>query len=240
MLRHLPVFVRKKVYNYAVAGYSGEAFLALWARRRLALSDRRVLGAIKDNNLVTAFTSNLATIAAISGLALFGLLDLAVDAVPGGPALFAFAFGIAAILSLVAVLARRKLTSLPSKSIGELVTIHAVRQLMFPALQVSMYAAALPGASFEIWGLFVATQLVVSRIPFLPNQELVYASVALSLAPLVGAPEARVAGMLLAEAGLAQILNISLFFATAPLARQIGFSPDRALSDATSVVPRND
>lgn len=223
MLLHLPVLVRKKVYNYAVAGYSGEAFLALWARRRLALPDRLVLGAIKDSSLTSAFTSNLATIAAIGGLALFGLLGMAIEAVPGGRALFAFAFGIAFLLALIAILARRKLTSLPAQSIGRLLAIHGVRQLVSPALQVSMYAAALPGASFDIWALFVATQLVVSRIPFLPNQELVYAGVALSLAPLVGAPETGVAGMLVAEAGLAQILNIALFFATAPLARRIGF-----------------
>ena len=82
-----------------------------------------------------------------------------------------------------------------------------------------MYAAALPGAPLQAWLIFIAMQLVLSRIPFLPNQDVVYLTAALTLSPIVGMPEAAVAGMLVAEAGLSQLFNAILFAATAPLAR---------------------
>ena len=90
-----------------------------------------------------------------------------------------------------------------------------------------MYAAALPAADYSAWFLFIALQLVISRIPFLPNQDLVFLGAALSLATIVGVPEAAIAGMLVAEAGLSQLLNFSLFFATARDARQGGDAEHR-------------
>ena len=69
------------------------------------------------------------------------------------------------------------------------------------------------------WLMFVALQLVLSRIPFVPNQDLLFLTAALHLAPIVDQPEAAIAGMLVAEAGLSQLVNFGLFFATAHHAR---------------------
>jgi hypothetical protein len=63
--------------------------------------------------------------------------------------------------------------------------------------------------------MFITLQLVLSRVPFVPNQDIVFLTAALSLAPAIGAPEAAIAGMLLAEAGLSQIFNLALFALTA-------------------------
>lgn len=219
LVRHFPVFVRKRVYNFAVLGYSGEAFLTLWARRRLPLVDRDILVGVKDNNLLSALTSNVVTVALIVALAVSGGLKAGLDALPGAGALFALAFISASALAVAVITFRRRLIALPEGIMPRLLAIHGARQTVILFLQASMYAAALPGTPFEAWLMFLALQLVLSRIPFLPNQELVYLGAALSLAPLVGAPEAAVAGMLIADAGLSQILNFGLFLATAPVAR---------------------
>ncbi|MFQ5563124.1 MAG: hypothetical protein ACE5FO_06100 [Parvularculaceae bacterium] len=220
LVRHFPVFVRKRVYNFAVLGYSGEAFLSLWARRRLPLVDRDILIGIKDNNLLSALTSNVATVVLIVALAVSGGLKAGLDALPGSGALFLLAFLSASGLAIAVIAFRRRLIALPDGIMPRLLAIHGARQTVILFLHAAMYAAALPGAPFGVWLIFLALQLVLSRIPFLPNQDLVFLGAALSLAPLVGASEAAVAGMLIAEAGLSQILNFGLFFATAPIARR--------------------
>src|SRR5690606_18436930 len=113
LVRHFPVFVRKRVYNYAVAGYSGEGFLTLWARRSLGLPDKTVLIGVKDNNLLSAFTSNIATVLVIVALAMTGALKTGLDLLPGMAALFTISFLTATALSVAVVVFRRKLIALP-------------------------------------------------------------------------------------------------------------------------------
>ncbi len=219
LLRHFFVFIRKRVYNFAVMGYSGEAFLTIWARRRLSLSDKTIIVGVKDNNLLSAFTSNSATVLLIFFLAGTGGLRAGVEAFPGAGVLFAIAFMTAATLAVLVMVFRRRLIALPPGVMPVLLSVHATRQILIIGLHAAMYAAALPGAPLEAWFVFIAMQLVLSRIPFLPNQDVVYLTAALALSPIVGMPEAAVAGMLVAEAGLSQLFNAVLFAATAPLAR---------------------
>lgn len=219
LVRHFFVFIRKRVYNFAVMGYSGEAFLTLWARRRLSLSDKKIIVGVKDNNLLSAFTSNAATVILILGLAATGSLKAGVEAFPGAGWLFAFAFMSAGLLSVLVMTFRGKLLALPEGVLPKLLTVHGGRQALIILLHAAMYAAALPGAPLMAWMTFIALQLVLSRVPFLPNQDIVYLGAALTLAPIVGAPEAAVAGMLVAEAGLSQLFNGVMFLATAHLAR---------------------
>ena len=201
-------------------GYSGEAFVPLWARRRLALSDKEILTGVKDNNILSALVSNVATVAIIVLLFFTDSLQPGLDALPGSTILFSLAFLSALILSVSVVLFRRQILHQPRGVMPKLVSIHAARMVVIMVLHAVMYSAALPGAPIGAWLMFIALQLVLSRIPFVPNQDLVFLTAALSLSPIVGAPEAAIAGMLVAEAGLSQILNFGLFFATAHDARQ--------------------
>ena len=219
LLKFFFVFIRKRVYNFAVMGYSGEAFLTIWARRRLHLSDKTILMGVKDNNLLSAFTSNSATVLLIFFLAATDGLRAGLEAFPGAGLLFALAFLSATTLAILVIIFRRKLIALPPGVMPVLLSVHGVRQILIIGLHAAMYAAALPGAPLQAWLIFIAMQLVLSRIPFLPNQDVVYLTAALTLSPIVGMPEAAVAGMLVAEAGLSQLFNAILFAATAPLAR---------------------
>lgn len=219
LMRHFLVFIRKRVYNFAVMGYSGETFLILWARRGLALSDKKAFVGVKDNNLMSAFASNAATVIMILLLAATGGLQEGLEAFPGAGWLFAIAFASAATLAVLVMVFRKKLLGFSKGVMPKIITVHAARQTMIIILHAAMYASALPGAPLMAWMMFIAMQLVLSRVPFLPNQDIVYLGAALSLSSIVGAPEAAVAGMLVAEAGLSQLVNVALFFATAHIAR---------------------
>ncbi len=231
LARHFPAFIRKRVYNFAVMGYSGEAFLTLWARRTLPLSATTILVGVKDNNLLSALASNMTTVVIIATVSASGVLGASLVALPPGAAmLFAATFTVALLLSAAVILFRSRLISLPETKIRALVGVHALRVAIILTLHAAMYASALPGASIFAWLMFIALQLVLSRLPFIPNQDLVYLGAALSLSSIVGASEAAVAGMLIAEAGLSQLINFGLFFATAYLARSEKIGPDTAKS----------
>jgi hypothetical protein len=213
--RHWTAFLRQRVYNFAVMGYSGEAFFTLWARRTLNLSDRDIVVGVKDNNLISALVSNAATAAIVAALFFLGDLEREIDAIPGGAALFALAFLSAASLAVAVTMFRRQLIQLPKGMTRKIIAINAARIVLVFVLHAMLYQSAIPSAPLAAWLIFIALQLVLSRVPFVPNQDIVFLTAALSLAPEIGAPEAAIAGMLLAEAGLSQIFNLSLFALTA-------------------------
>ena len=213
--RHWTAFIRKRVYNFAVMGYSGEAFFTLWARRTLNLSDRDIVVGVKDNNLISALVSNGATALLVAALFFLGDLGSGLAAIPGGAALFALAFLSAAGLAVAVLMFRRRLIELPRGVTRKIIAINAVRIVIVMILHAMLYAAALPGPPLSAWLMFIALQLVLSRIPFLPNQDIVFLTAALSLSHQTGAGEAAIAGMLIAEAGLSQIFNLALFALTA-------------------------
>ena len=93
--RDLSVFLRKRVYNFAVFGYSGEAWFILWLRRRLALTHRRAISAVKDNNVLSALVSNTAAVVLSGTLLLSGRLESLFGAVSGAQA-YTAAFAVAA------------------------------------------------------------------------------------------------------------------------------------------------
>lgn len=222
LARHFPAFIRKRVYNNAVAGYSGEGFLALWARRALGLSGKAALISIKDNNILSSLAANISTVLIVAALAATGGLQKAIAIHPGSAALVAFSTVIAAAMAVAVIFFGKRLITLPRAKVFRVVSIHAARQVVTLVLFAAMYASALPNASLGAILLFIGLQLVISRVPFLPNQDLVYMTAALSIASVINSPPEVVAGMLVAEAGLSQLLSVALFFATAHLARRTG------------------
>jgi hypothetical protein len=211
-------FLRKRVYNFAVMGYSGEAFFTIWARRTLDLSDREILAGVKDNNLISALASNIATALLVVALFFTGRLRDELDALPGSFLLFGLAFASAFGLTVAVIVFRRKIISLPPGVMQRLAAIHGGRIALIMALQVLLYRAAIPEPALSAWFLFVALQLVLSRIPFAPNIDIVFLTAAIHLGDAIGVADAEIAGMLVAEAGLSQLFNFILFAATTHLA----------------------
>lgn len=237
----LPAFIRKRIYNYSVFGYSGEAFLTVYAQRHLGLSARQALSSVKDVNILSAFTANLSTIFLVIGVVCMIVWSGALSdgqssfqtlwQTPLFGILFA-GFCMATGAICVVAWAGRRWIKLPAPAVYHVVGWNIIRQIIQIITFIGMYLAAIPSLGLPLCLTFAALQLALARIPFLPNQELIYLSAALALSTSMSAltPEtalegiktvtqAGLAGLLVAEAGLSQLLSMVLFIATASLAK---------------------
>ena len=208
------VFVRKRVYNYAVLSYSGEAYLAFWARRRLALKDRVIFATIKDSNILSALASNSFTVILLAAFFITGQLSVITDADPSYQSYLILAALVGVILVPVVLKFRRHIISLEPSVARRVFLIHLVRLVLMLLLQTAQWAVVLPEVPFTTWLLFLTAQLVLTRIPFLPNTDLLLAGLGLTLMGYLDAPQATVASMFVAAGALWQGMNFIAFIAT--------------------------
>ncbi|MDX1530885.1 MAG: hypothetical protein R3362_05105, partial [Rhodothermales bacterium] len=206
--------LRKRVLNMDVVGYSGDVYLFLWAKHKLGLPDRPVWRALKDN-AITSSAASLTSAGLLVGLLVvtgeLAFLDLLGDRDP------AWVVGVAAVLGSVAVLGvlfRRRLFSLPPRTVAALLGVHLARFGVVYVLQILQWWVVLPGAPFEVWATMLAIIVVTNRLPFLPARDLVAVGAILGMSDLLAASEAVIAGMLLARSVLDRLLNAAFFGGT--------------------------
>jgi hypothetical protein len=204
--------IRKLVSNELIFGYLGEAQFYAWARARANMT-AAPFGAIKDVALLSALVGNVAT-----------LLLLAV----AWPLITAGAIGIemrSAFLSLGVVLLtsfamflfRQKLFTLPRTELWFIAMVHAIRTSASLVLGAVLWHLALPQIAIGMWLVMSALRMLVSRLPFVPNKDLVFAGLAVFLVgfePQVGALMTMMAALTLA----AHVV-VGAGFAIAELAR---------------------
>ncbi|WP_417320897.1 hypothetical protein [Emcibacter sp.] len=224
--RCFPVFIRKKIFNTGVMGYSGEAYLCFWAIPRLGLSQKEIFSTVKDNNILSALTSNSMTVFLLALFFLTGQLKIITNADPSVTSYLLLAAVITLILVPVVIRFRRHILALPMTIVGKVLMVHITRLFLVLALQILQWSIVLPEVPATTWILLITAQMVLTRIPFLPNSELVFLGLCLSMTGFVDAPEARVAGMFVAAGALGQGLNLILYvltsfgnFSPAPLSR---------------------
>lgn len=187
--------VRKNVINEVVLGYSGEAYLYLWARRQADLGET-AFAAVKDVSLLSALTGNALTL--LLCVAVAGQLEALDLAVRIGPAVW---LGAAPFVVSVAILAfGRQAFSLPARDLVAVSVLHSIRFVVAGVLAIAVWWLALPQTPWSVWVLLFALRLLVSRIPFLTNKELIFGNLVLLL---VGARTP--AGQLLAGLAIATL-----------------------------------
>lgn len=217
MGQHFWVFMRKRVYNQGVAGYSGEGFLTLWAHRNLGWPTKEVLFSIKDANLLSGLSANIVTIGLVITAFATGLVGPLIESIPQGGLLLLIGTAVPSILVIGVLLLRKKVIHLTWPDTRSVLAWHGIRHLVQILLAIAMYAAAIPGVPLLVWLSFVVLFMVLTRIPFLPNQDLVYLAAALAVTSSVGVPAEIMAGVLVCEAALMQIANFGLFIGTSRL-----------------------
>jgi hypothetical protein len=200
--------LRKLVSNEILFGYSGEAYFYGWARRRATMA-AAPFGAIKDVSILSAVAGNLMTLA---------MLALAWPAIGRmAPEFHSRTMALSAVLMIAMSLAllafRHRIFSLPRAELRMVFGVHIGRLLLTTFLSGLMWHSALPMVSMG-WLLILATlQLLVTRLPFVPNKDLVFASVAIflighdgALGPLI----AMIAGLtLLVHLALGAVLALT-------------------------------
>jgi hypothetical protein len=177
----LSVILRKRFLNSAMLDYSGEVFFYFWAQARLKLPPGMLIHAIKDSNVLSAG----------AGLAMVWIMALALLAtgglqVPASVSEHLWVYlGIGSIplwLCAILILGHRKVTILSRTQIATTFGIHMARSFSVLAVEFLLWylSGALPSAVACLQ--FVALRLVVTRIPMVPNKDLIYVGAGIAAA----------------------------------------------------------
>lgn len=197
--------LRKLVANEVLLGYSGEAYLYAWARARLNMV-ATPFAAIKDVSILSAVVGNVFT------LILLGLATpLAYTLIP--PAMVRPVVGSAAVIigtSLIILLFRGRLFSLPNKDLRWIFGVHIIRTLAYVGLQALSWHLALPGVPLGIWMLLVTSRQLVARLPLVPNKDIVFAN----LAVLLVGGEGSISQLIALTVALTLLCHIVVFAVT--------------------------
>jgi hypothetical protein len=204
-------FITKKVYNDEVMGYSGEFYLFVWGRKYLDKKDREILKDIRDNNILSALTSNLVAFALVGILVFTGTINLEEMIDDVNTVYVIFGIVITIVFTVLAVQFRKYLFSLPFKKSIKIFGIYLFRFLIHHGLLVVQWAVVIPNTPITIWFTFLAIVIVVNRIPFIPSRDLVFMWAGIELSKILNMATAAVAGMLLVSSVLRKVTNLILF-----------------------------
>lgn len=174
----LSALVRKRIANEVVLGYSGDAYFYAWARRhsrRLSLT--APFGTVKDVTILSAIAGNAFTLLMIAGTLPFAYRVMSTTQAH----LLALLAAVTCLSSLPFLLFRRKVFSLPRPELRWVFVAHLIRLTVGTVFVAATWATALPGVALEIWLLLAAARMLVSRLPFVPNKDLLFANVAILL-----------------------------------------------------------
>ncbi len=210
----LSAFVRKRVYNFAVLNYTGEAYIAFWARRKKTIDNKTVFANVKDSSLLSAIASNSFTVVMLITFLATGQLSTLIDADPDYRLYLGITFFAGLIILPLIIKFRKKIITVDATIAKKVFLIHLSRLILMLLFQALQWAVVLPDVPFSTWVFFLTAQLVLTRVPFLPNTDLLYVGLGLTLANYIDAPMAVIAGMFLASGALFQIANLSAFILT--------------------------
>ncbi len=168
----LAATVRKTIGNELLVGYAGEAYLFTWARRA-GHGGAEAIRALKDVGILSAAAGSVATLVAAMVAAPW-LLRL-----PLGIPTWMLVAGFGAVIAppAVALAGRRRLFWLPGPALLRIAAIHCLRATLIVGLTGVLWLLALPQVAAGWWVVLSALKLLVSRVPFISNRELVFAGV---------------------------------------------------------------
>jgi hypothetical protein len=172
----LVALIKKRIANEVVFGYSGEAYFYTWARARAKMV-AAPFGAVKDVSILSAIAGNAITLAMTAIALPLGRELLTPDQ-------FRIVLGSAAItlgMSLPFLIFSRRVFSLPRRRLWWVFGMHCLRLLAGSVLIALAWHYALPNVSVGMWLFLAAGRLLVSRLPLVPNKDLLFANFAILL-----------------------------------------------------------
>lgn len=209
--RSLPALLIKKVYNNVLLGASGEVYLYVWARRNTEASERAVFRLVRDNNILSSVATTGIAVALLGALLATGQIAVFEQI----PSLRPFV-NVGVMLAVVALLGlawrfRRHLIALRPAEAWGVAAAHGGRFILGRLLDVAMWIVVLPAVPLAYWWTFLALKIVVSRIPFLANRDLVFLALSIELARLMEMPPVDIAGLMLATSLVTKLVNAAAY-----------------------------
>jgi hypothetical protein len=168
--------LRKRLSNDLLVGYSGELYFYTWARRRGDISGAP-FGAIKDVAILSAIAGNVVTLILFAlAYPVLGRADLGIQ-----PHVALLSVIIIVGPSLLALMLRGHLFSLPGAETRFVLAVHFTRLIAVIALTILLWHFALPDVPLRWWMTLASLQILVSRLPLVPNKDVVFAGICILL-----------------------------------------------------------
>ena len=187
--------LRKLIGNELITGYVGDLYFYTWARQRTTMTSAP-FGAVKDVAILSAMAANAVTLVLmVMAYPLLGTLHLGIDSTA-----FFGSVALMLVISSSVLFFRKKLFSLPAADLWHVTIVQMVRVVATLVLTGLCWHLALPAESVELWVLLSAMRMLLSRLPFLPNKDVVFAALAVFMIgqdAQVGALMAMMASLLL-------------------------------------------
>lgn len=207
--------IRKRVASDMI-GYSGEAYFYTWARQRATMI-AAPFGAVKDVSILSAIAGSAVTLAV-----LVAALPYAIGWLDAGQLRYvAWSAVVIFAMSLPFLIFSKRVFSLDRRTLWWIFMVHCLRVLGGAVLVAVTWHFGLPGTALGTWLLLSAARMLVSRLPMVPNKDLVFATIA---GMLVG-QHAQMAQMLALVAGMILVVHAALILGLALLGL---LAPNRA------------
>ena len=175
-LAGLVALAKKRIANDVLLGYSGEAYFYAWARSRATMV-AAPFGAVKDVSILSAVAGNAITLAMVVLATPFAASLLT-------PLQFKEALGGAGIMlgtSLPFLIFSRRVFSLDRRELWWIFGMHCLRVVGAAVLIALTWHFALPAIGVGMWLVLAAAKQLVSRLPLVPNKDLLFANLAVLL-----------------------------------------------------------
>jgi hypothetical protein len=190
----LTALLRKRYMNTIMLDYSGEVFFFFWARKNLKVKDGLLLHAVKDSNVLSASAGLVALWLMLLVLVLGGVVKV--------PMLQATSWtvvllgSIPLVLGLALFAGGRRLTDLSRGAILTTFAIHLFRCILGLWLEYLIWwlSGALPTSGDCL--AYVALHLLVTRLPLIPNKNLIFVGVGMAAVGMMKASAPNVAAVL--------------------------------------------
>ncbi|MCY4232842.1 MAG: hypothetical protein OXE59_03740 [Bacteroidetes bacterium] len=206
-------FIKKRILNKEVLGYSGELYLFSWAKDHIEHSSKLIFEHIRDMNIISAIASTLIAIVLVGFFAFEGQVNIRDLISVTHSAFFLIGAVVTLIVALVVVKYRRKLFSMPWRATRIIFSLHIARLVVRQVLEITMWHLAMPEVPIEVWFTYAAVSIIVNQIPFIPSQDLVTLAVAVSIADVMAVSEAQITALFGAVAIVNRLINL-IFFAS--------------------------
>nr|WP_299913896.1 hypothetical protein [Sphingomonas bacterium] len=175
-LSGLAALLKKRIANDVVLGYSGEAYFYAWARQRSQMV-AAPFGAVKDVSILSAIAGNAITLAMLAIAVPFGKDLLTPTQLSTVETSAAITFA----MSLPFLIFSKRVFSLPRGTLWWIFGVHCVRLVSGSIFIAFAWHYALPTVSIGMWLILAAARLLVSRLPLVPNKDLLFANFAILL-----------------------------------------------------------
>lgn len=210
-LKAIPVFFIKTVYNKHVMGYSGELYFFVWAQKNISLPAKQIFRTVMDNNILSTLASTFVAILLLSVFFFTGQIRPITDLIETDNIYVFASLILIVVLGILLIRFRRFVIVMPVKTALGVFSIHTVRLIIMHAVNVWMYYIVLPDTPLYVWFTLLSIEIILSRIPLLPNRDLIFTGIGISVAGTLDMTAAEIGGILIAKSIAGKVFNLAAF-----------------------------